>query len=355
MTDASAVDDHRLEIDEDACLALTGSADQCGNGLDTDAADADAGLCGVHADTDAVRVTDFDSRAWAGLLNEFTDLFRDNTTAYALATLSPDIEDVWDTLTCVQELTIGPLEFSVSQVCGLARDLASHPDLDVDDHPLGTGGCIALQGADAKHHSCPNSAYGQSLLCGVHQDADLPGTLLDDDEYGSTYEAVTVDGDDYLLVEQRGEDLIVVDVDEWLIQRLDGAASIASDGARIEEPEPPSRLPKYLREGLQKQNVEDLRVVAEFAEELAAYREQRQQRALEANADRDVDDVPDEWDDDEWEDELEEAREKADLSEPKGTLTTKTIENRDYYYLQWREGDKIRSQYVAPVAPADSS
>jgi len=355
MTDASAVDDHRLEIDEDACLALTGSADQCGNGLDTDAADASAGLCGIHADTDAVRVTDFDAPAWAGLLNEFVDLFRDNTTAYALATLSPDIEAVWDTLTGVQELTIGPLEFSVSQTCGLARDLASHPDLDVDDHPLGTGGCIALQDASAKHHSCPNSAYGRSLLCGVHEDADLPGTLLDEDEYGSTYEEVTVDGDDYLLVEQRGEDLIVVDVDEWVIQRLDGAASIASAGARIEEPEPPSQLPKYLREGLQKQDIEDLRVVAEFAEELAAYREQRQQRALEANADRDAGDVPDEWDGDEWEDELEEAREKAGLPETKGTLTTKTIEEREYYYLQWREGDKIRSQYVAPVAPTDSS
>lgn len=169
----------------------------------------------------------------------------------------------------------------------------------------------------------------------MHQDADLPGTLFDEDEYGSTFEEVTVDGDDYLLVEQRGEDLIVVDVDEWVIQRLDGAASIASDGERIEEPDAPSQLPKYLREGLQKQNIEDLRVVvAEFAEELAAYREQRQQRALEANADQDVDDIPDEWDNDKWEDELEEARKKADLSETKETLTTKTIENRDYYYLR---------------------
>ena len=42
-----------------------------------------------------------------------------------------------------------------------------------------------------------------------------------------------------------------------------------------------------------------------------------------------VDDVPEELDNGEWEDELEEAREKADLPEPKGTLTTKTIENRD--------------------------
>jgi len=64
-------------------------------------------------------------------------------------------------------------------------------------------------------------------------------------------------------------------------------------------------------------------VVAEFAEELAAYREQRQQRPL-TNRDQDV--VPEEWDD-----ELEEAREKADLPETKGALTTKTIGDREYY------------------------
>ncbi|WP_135304796.1 hypothetical protein [Haloarcula amylovorans] len=62
--------------------------------------------------------------------------------------------------------------------------------------------------------------------------------------------------------------------------------------------------------------------------------------------------TPDEWDDDEWEEQLEDAREKAELPPPKGTLTTKTIDGRDYYYLQWRDGETIRSQYVGPVDPA---
>ncbi|NLV08281.1 hypothetical protein GOC83_19370 [Haloarcula rubripromontorii] len=62
--------------------------------------------------------------------------------------------------------------------------------------------------------------------------------------------------------------------------------------------------------------------------------------------------TPDEWTEDEWDDQLAEAREKADIPASKGTLTTKTIDGRDYYYLQWREGDTVTSQYVGPVDPA---
>lgn len=65
-------------------------------------------------------------------------------------------------------------------------------------------------------------------------------------------------------------------------------------------------------------------------------------------------DTPDEWDDDqEWEETLQEAFDEAGIPRSKGTLTTKTIDERDYYYLQWREGEKVKSQYVAPVNPTD--
>jgi hypothetical protein len=68
---------------------------------------------------------------------------------------------------------------------------------------------------------------------------------------------------------------------------------------------------------------------------------------------RDTTDAPDGWEDEEeWQDALEEAFEKAEISRSKGTLTTKTIDDREYYYLQWREGDSVKSQYVAPVSPA---
>jgi len=121
-----------------------------------------------------------------------------------------------------------------------------------------------------------------------------------------------------------------------------------------ERPAAPSSMPKYIREGLDKQSAEALRTIAGYATKLANHREEQKQRELEEGADQDVDETPEEWDDDRWEEELEEAREKADLTGSRGTLTTKTIEGRDYYYLQWRDGDKIRSQYVAPVTPANS-
>jgi predicted phage gp36 major capsid-like protein len=114
-------------------------------------------------------------------------------------------------------------------------------------------------------------------------------------------------------------------------------------------------LPKYLREGVEKQKSPDrLRRLAEYAEQMADWREAEAERELEERAEQDVDTTPDEWDADEWEDVVDDARDEADLAPGKGTLTTKTIDGRDYYYLQWRAGSKIKSQYVAPVTPADS-
>lgn len=735
------VDDLQIDIDEDACLALTGSAEQCGNGTDTDASDPEEGFCGVHAGSDRPKVSDFDGPAWVGLRDELLEYVRSERDAYALATISPDIADVWEVVTALQAVEIGDVEFTSRHLLGRAREIGIHPDLDVDHHPLAYGSCIALQGPGAKNHSCPNSAYGASLLCGMHTDADLPGTILDEGEPGPDLDTVTVDGAEYQLVEQRDKDLIVVDPNERELHRLDGAAgaetrwndpettptlsdeaetlvlvgcgdakadeprkaknlytsnyfglkrryaeehgdewailsakyglldpeaeiepydvtvddvdvdewgvAVAEDlpdvrdtdvvvlagpdyaeevegtlflyGADVEtptegkkigermnwlseqldedvdedvddqedvedesrmaefddllsqitigteatvewsspnasglqsrrgkvlrvgeidddyaptgtpwieveeperddrnliiwpawddvrgtyeddneralgdlqelefhndgqddqededgqrgvyapeqvgdwyraggrvfnygatadfdlystvqvrvdesnsqvvvngpgptdpviiaedvdgndardavleyvktttpadartsidtpetpgrdqqgdvgdgsevrvdgsreqkqgSPEPPSSIPKYLREGLEKQSAEDLRTIAAYATELANHREEETERELEEAADQDVDETPDEWEDDEWEEELEGAREKAELPEGKGSLTTKTIDGRDYYYLQWREGDKIRSQYVAPVAPADS-
>ena len=65
-------------------------------------------------------------------------------------------------------------------------------------------------------------------------------------------------------------------------------------------------------------------------------------------------DAPEEWADDEeeWDEKIDEAYEAVEIALSKGTLTAKTIDEREYYYLQWREGEKVRSQYVAPVSPA---
>ena len=63
--------------------------------------------------------------------------------------------------------------------------------------------------------------------------------------------------------------------------------------------------------------------------------------------------APEGWDDeDEWDERVEDAREEGDIPPGKGTLTTKTIDEREYYYLQWREGEQVKSQYVGPVSPS---
>jgi hypothetical protein len=63
---------------------------------------------------------------------------------------------------------------------------------------------------------------------------------------------------------------------------------------------------------------------------------------------------PDEWEErpEEWDQQISEAVEKAGTQRGRPTLTTKEIDDREYYYLQWRDGDTVKSQYVAPVDPA---
>jgi predicted transcriptional regulator len=40
------------------------------------------------------------------------------------------------------------------------------------------------------------------------------------------------------------------------------------------------------------------------------------------------------------------AYEREALELPKGHIAVKRIKNHDYFYLQWREGEKTRSQYI---------
>ena len=133
---------------------------------------------------------------------------------------------------------------------------------------------------------------------------------------------------------------------------------VAGDGGETQIPQPqqepqaPQALPKYLIEGVEKQSPEKLRELAAYAESMADWMEAETQRELEAQADQSTTETPEEWDDDEWDEAVDDAREEAEIPASKGTLTTKTIDGRDYYYLQWREGSKIKSQYVAPVTPS---
>jgi len=102
-----------------------------------------------------------------------------------------------------------------------------------------------------------------------------------------------------------------------------------------EPPTPPAGLPTELVETLNESPPEQLREVSRYAEELAEHIERKTR--LEAESDKDnVDDRPEDLPDD---------------VPAKATITIKEINNNRYYYWQWRDGEKIRSQYKGPVSP----
>ena len=100
-------------------------------------------------------------------------------------------------------------------------------------------------------------------------------------------------------------------------------------------PDPPSELPTDIASKLDDQSPEILRQVARFAEELAEHRE-REARLAENEEDEEDEERPEDLPDD---------------VPSKATITIKEINDNRYYYWQWREGEKIRSQYKGPVNP----
>jgi len=102
-----------------------------------------------------------------------------------------------------------------------------------------------------------------------------------------------------------------------------------------EPPTLPANLPTGIVNTLNESDPEQLRDVATYAEALAEHKE-RKTRLEEESDDADIEDRPD------------------DLPEDvptKATITIKEINDNRYYYWQWRDGEKIRSQYKGPVNP----
>nr|WP_176705328.1 hypothetical protein [Halobacterium sp. GN101] len=102
-----------------------------------------------------------------------------------------------------------------------------------------------------------------------------------------------------------------------------------------EPPSPPVTLPTEIVNTIDESDPEQLRDVASYAEALAKHKER--EACLEESSDQ------------------EEVKERPDdLSDDvpaKATITIKEINDNRYYYWQWREGEKIRSQYKRPVNP----
>jgi Ni/Co efflux regulator RcnB len=123
------------------------------------------------------------------------------------------------------------------------------------------------------------------------------------------------------------------------------------------EKPPAPDLPKYLREPLEKQSPERLETVASYATELAEWKRRQRQQELERR--RAVDEVEDE--------ELDELEDRGISTDPAdyedvptsgAYITIKTTKQTGdksyrYYYFQWREGDRWRNEYIAPVNPRE--
>jgi hypothetical protein len=102
-----------------------------------------------------------------------------------------------------------------------------------------------------------------------------------------------------------------------------------------EPPSPPANLPTEIVDALNEATPEPLRDVACYAEALAEHKE-REARLEEEADDVDVEERPDDLPDD---------------VPAKATITIKEINDNRYYYWQWRDGNRVRSQYKSPVNP----
>jgi hypothetical protein len=102
-----------------------------------------------------------------------------------------------------------------------------------------------------------------------------------------------------------------------------------------EPPTPPAELPTEIVNTLNGYSPDQLQHVARYAEELAEHKV-REARLGEESDENKIDDRPDDLPND---------------VPSKATITIKEINDNRYYYWQWREGEKVKSRYKAPVSP----
>ena len=98
-----------------------------------------------------------------------------------------------------------------------------------------------------------------------------------------------------------------------------------------EPPTPPAELPTDIVNTLNGYAPDQLEHVARYAKELAEHKA-REARLEEEAAEDEIDERPDDV-------------------PTKATITIKEINDNRYYYWQWRDGDKIKSEYKTPVNP----
>jgi len=122
---------------------------------------------------------------------------------------------------------------------------------------------------------------------------------------------------------------------------VDGGAN--RDGAAPDErPDPPAGIAQYILNGLDRQSPEELRTIADYADQLAAW-EANQQATEQEQADADD------------QDDVVAERETVDDERPDGvpgkaSVVVKEIDGNRYEYWQWWEDGGTKSQYKGPVS-----
>jgi DNA-directed RNA polymerase specialized sigma24 family protein len=210
--------DERDSIIDSACLAIVRSSGrQCTNSQTT------GGLCGNHDKARSVtRVDEIGVGPFRDLRDELVDVGLNGKHAYALAGVTPDPNHLLKLATSLDELEAGKKTYEASTLASLVDTIAKHPDVDAHDHPLAEDQCIALTGSDRFDGRCTNGTYATDLLCGTHN-ANDPDTIYDDDapdEHRIDFPHVEIDGVEQLFVGERGIDVIVVDTDDWVVERV---------------------------------------------------------------------------------------------------------------------------------------
>lgn len=104
----------------------------------------------------------------------------------------------------------------------------------------------------------------------------------------------------------------------------------------LDKPDAPDGIAQYILDGLDRQDAETLREISTHAESLAAWKDAKAEAELEESEDIVREDSADDSD-------------LPDDVPRKAGVVVKTINDNQYYYYQWREGDQVKSKYKAPV------
>lgn len=128
-----------------------------------------------------------------------------------------------------------------------------------------------------------------------------------------------------------------------------------------DSPTPSTALPPEIRDILEESTPDQLLDIAEYSDALAGYKEK--QTGVKANQIEDDQDDSDAAAEKHAEDrppkdqplEDRSSEDRPDGVPAKASTTVKEINSNRYYYWQWRDGDRIRSQYKGPVESGEES